>query len=395
MNHRLRNAAARTVGALALGIVLQIPGAAWAGFGGSAPSAPALRGPSSVSTSQPFRIQFYYPKGHIKSYYIQFFHCPATSHVRPSNDTHTDPFPTDGCDVPKRPIKSDISSDTGEVTLYVKQGVIQQHEYGQFGNAAQDAQKWVQGNWFVRVRLVSLAGIRGPWSNWHHTLVGSGRVSRFNRPKGLRADRGGASARLAMRGLQPPVVKAPAVHAIERGDSFNLVLALPSHHDYGKWGCCDFQVERAKMVTKDNLAYLNKHNGFPAPGPRKPWTEHSSYLGSISNEAGAQWQNVVATGPLRPHSPEFSYRYWFRVREVYDPNGYPNTAESTYGPWSKWHSFVVSNPLPTRASPGTIRKKTGPIHMQPNGGAQQQGSQSQRRSLPAVQGRHLTMPTRQ
>jgi|GEM_PF-4323527 len=396
MNQRLRNTAGSIAGALALalGIILQIPGAAWAGFGGDAPSAPSLRGPSSVSTSQPFKLKFYYPKGQIKSYDIEVFHCPTTSHVRPSNDTHTDPFPTGGCEPPKIMGTSAMTPDTGEATIDVKHGLTSLHQGGGLGDAAQDTQTWIQGNWFVRVRLVSSAGARGPWSNWHHTLVGSGRVSRFSRPKGLRADRGAASARLVMRGLKPPVVKGPAANAIERGDTFDVIVVLPSHQDYGKWGCCDFQLERARMVTKENLAYLNQHNGFPASGPRKPWNEHSSYLGSIHNEAGSQWHNVVATGPLRPHSPEFSYRYWFRVREVYDPNGYPNTAGSTYGPWSKWHSFVVSDPLPVRASPGGIQRKTGPVQMKPNG-AGQQSNQTQRRSLPAVQGRQLTLPTGQ
>lgn len=392
----------RTVATLSgiwvLGLMLLMPGLAQAGFANNQPSAPMLRGPASISTSQPFNIQFYYPKGQIKGYLIEFFHCATTSKTRPSNDSNTEPFPTSDCEPAKTVKPNGISPDSGEVTINVKYGVTQLHEHGAMGNPAVATQQWLQGNWFVRVRLTSSSGVSGPWSNWHHTLVGNGRVGRFVGAKGLRADRSTASTRVVMHGLKPPVVQAPGQKQVERGNRIDMVFILPRHHDYTKWVCCDFEVQRAKIVTKENMDYINKHHGFPvANGPRKPWNEH---VGSRSYEAGqilpgSKWHISEGANIFRPHSREFGYRYWMRVREEYYPKGLSSSSNSAPGPWSQWRTFVVQEPLQTNLSVGVPKNKVRQIQPRPTVSGQQGSQTRQQRALPAIQQHRLMLPAQQ
>ena len=83
--------------------------------------APILQGPSSVSASQPFQISFYYPKGQIKKWQMDLSHCPSGATLRPSDDSNQEPFPGQGCEVP-RGIEAPISPDTGNASVDARYG---------------------------------------------------------------------------------------------------------------------------------------------------------------------------------------------------------------------------------------------------------------------------------
>lgn len=315
------------------------------------PPAPVLQGPSSVSTSQPFQLSFYYPKGQINRARLQFFYCQTGSNVSPSNDSNTEPFPIKGCEIlPDRHIS--LSPDAGKETLDIKNGLFTTYKYEHPTATNAQMMKWYQGNWYVRARLVSLSGTYGSYGKWHRTLVGSPFVGK---PIGL----GGAiaapgiSPAIVMKGLKPPKFTTPKNGQFFFGgpQSIDAAGTLPPHGHYAKWACCDMQWQRAVIATEQNNAYVKAHTppgGVPEiafPTPRSDWhppfgTELDGYSPTIEN--GPTFHGGWSFASLSPHTHQFGYRYWIRIRERYQPAN-----KIYYGPWSAWRSFTVQEHFAT------------------------------------------------
>jgi len=375
---------------MALAVAL-LPRLSVAALTGNGPPSPQLRGPSSLSTSQAFTISFYYPKGKVKSYSIEFFHCQAGSTVRPSNDNNTDPFPVQGCEPPKTSTPSLISPDTGQVTIDVKKGVTSIHQYQTKNFSARDTERWLEGNWYVRVRLFSLSDAVGPWSKWHRTVIGSGNIGKPIGTSGLMAGRHRVNSSLVMRGLKPPIIAAPMQGAIMRG-GIGTSGTLPAHARYSDWRCCDIQWQRAVIVAKENGDYVKAHTPPGAvpqsafPGPRGPWTGPGLHNGSHPLEHAPSFAGSWGYDVLRPRSREFGYQYWFRIREHFVPG-------NASGPWSAWRSFIVQEP----AAPRTLNH----AGMRPLPGAATPGSHTMsgqqhnsRQLAPMAPLHRLDMPVR-
>jgi len=322
---------------LALGVIL-LSALARAGATG-APPAPLLQGPSSVPTSQPFQVNFYYPKGQIEKWEMDLFHCPTGSTLRPSDDSNTEPFIGQGCEVLPR-IGAPISPDTGKETVDMKYGIVSTYKHNH--SAATDAQvmKWYQGNWYLRARLISLSGVTGQYGKWHRTLIGSLHIGRRIGTGGLLANRN--SSVLAMKGLKPPVINFPLQGAVLRAKVITSG-SLPAHARYSDWQCCEMQWQRAVVVTQENDDYVKATTPagqvpqIPFPTPRAAWSGLGLYNGSHPPEHGPSFASGWRHGDLRSHSRKFGYQYWIRIREHYIPG-------NAFGPWSAWRSFIVQEP---------------------------------------------------
>jgi hypothetical protein len=340
-----------------------LPRPALADSPGGKPPTPTLQGPSAISTSQPFELSFSYPKGEVKNYRLEFFHCRPGTNAAPSDDSNTEPWPVQGCEPALTATPNPIANDSGQVTVNVKYGVTAIHQYNTKDYSAKDTAQWLEGNWYVRVRLISTSGVQGSWSNWHHTFVGSPNIGK---PIGIKAavgDRSRVSAAVVMRGLAPPVVTAPMEGQVFHGDPIGNAITLPAHARYADWSCCNIQWQRAAVVTAQN-----ESGGFPTA--RVPWNKSIGLYGGYSPtiESGPSMHGAWSFDMMRPHSRKIGYRYWFRLREHYSPG-------NAYGPWSAWRSFIVQEPagainypLPHGGAPslpgqGQSTQKSGTMHL--------------------------------
>jgi hypothetical protein len=314
---------------IAFGLALQ-PGLSLADS--SKPPTPTLQGPSAISTSQPFKLSFSYPKGEVKSYALETFHCRPGTSAPPSDDSNSEPWPVQGCEPAQTTTPSTISPDSGQVTINVKYGVTAIHQYNTKDFSAKDTAQWLEGNWYVRTRLISTSGVQGSWSNWHHTLIGSANIGKPIGIKGAVADRSRVSPAVVMRGLAPPVVVAPMEGQVFRGDPIGNAVTLPAHARYSDWSCCNIQWQRAAVITPEN-----EPGGFPTA--RAPWNKSIGLDGGYSPtiESGPSIQGMWSFDMMRPHSRKIGYRYWFRLREHYSPG-------NMNGPWSALRSFIVQEP---------------------------------------------------
>ena len=326
----------------------------------SKPPTPTLQGPSAISTSQPFNLGFSYPKGEVKSYALELLHCQPGTSGRPSDDSNTEPWPVQGCEPTLTTTPRVISPDSGQVTINVKYGVTAIHQYNTHDTSAADTAQWLQGNWYVRARLISTSGVQGSWSAWHHTLIGSANIGKPIGIKGALADRSRVSAQVVMRGLAPPVVAAPMEGQVFNANPIGNSVTLPAHARYPDWSCCDVQWQRAAVVT-----IQNEPGGFPTA--RAPWNNAIGLFGGYSPniESGPSIHGMWSFDVMRPHSRKIGYRYWFRLREHYSPG-------NASGPWSAWRSFIVQEPAQANKFP------------LPHGGAQSLPGQGQSPQKPGA-----------
>lgn len=335
---------------------------------GDKPPAPTLHGPTAIAATQPFNVRFSYPKGSAKSYVLESFHCQPGTNAPPSNDSNAEPWPVQGCEPAETYSPHAISPDTGQVTIDVKYGVSAIHQYKSKNASAKATEQWLQGNWYVRVRLVSMVGVRGDWSRWHHTLIGSGNISKPVGTKGFVGNQHRVATSVIMRGLKPPRVTAPAQHKVFHAGSVRAAVTVPSHTPYSDWACCDIQWQRAAVITKENAA-----GGFPTA--RSTWKSSLNFAGySMQQESGPMVSASWGYDTLRPHSRKFGFQYWFRVRERYSSGNAP-------GPWSAWRTFIVQerkqSPTLRPIVHGMIKGKST------TGGTLAPGAATQRMHLPA------------
>jgi hypothetical protein len=364
---------------IVFGLVL-LPGLALADSSGAKPPTPTLQGPSTISTNQPFKLSFSYPKGEVKSYALETLHCRPGTNAPPSDDNNSEPWPVQGCEPATTTTPSTISPDSGQVTIDVKYGVTAIHQYNTKDFSARDTAQWLQGNWYVRTRLISTSGVQGSWSNWHHTFIGSPNIGKPIGIKGAVGDRSRVSSTVVMRGLAPPVIATPTEGQVFHGEPppVGFITAsgtLPPHARYSDWACCDIEWQRANVVTQENNAYVAAHTppgGIPQSGfptARSPWhTSIGLNGGSRAVEIAPTFHGGWTFDQLRPHSHKLGNQYWFRVREHYTPGNAP-------GPWSDWRSFIVQEPAeaieypmphggaPSLPGQGQSAQKPGTMHL--------------------------------
>jgi len=368
---------------LALGVVL-LSAFALADASGS-PPAPILQGPSSVSASQPFQISFYYPKGQIKKWQMDLFHCPSGATLRPSDDSNEEPFPGQGCELLPG-TQAPISPDTGKATIDIRSGLLTTYKHNH--PTANDAQvmKWYQGIWYLRARLISLSGVTSQYGKWHRTLIGSLRIGRRIGTGGLLARR---NSSVLVKGLKPPVINFPLQGAVLRAKVITSG-SLPAHARYSDWRCCEMQWQRAVVVTKENDDFVKASTPVgqvpqtPFQTPRAAWSGLGLYNGSRPLEQGPSFASSWLHDDLRSHSRKFSYQYWFRMREHYIPG-------NVFGPWSAWRSFIVQEPMPSRTVNVHGAHATPIAHPGSLNSAGQQ--QKTRKLVPLAPMHRLTLPT--
>jgi hypothetical protein len=277
------------------------------------------------------------------------------------------------------------------------------------------------GTWYLRVRLrwTDHAGTvvkEGGWSAWHRTLVVAAHANTqsytgtFAGTKTARADHShvntiNMAAKMAERS-KPPVIKAPMEGRVYHGGPINFSGSLAPHKTTGgDWACCSIQWKRAVILAPENKAYAQAHTpGKTAfPSPPMPWQGDGVVpygLASNVKESGPSFNGHFLYSDLRPHDGSFGYRYWFRLREYFYPDGLANMMKATIytGPWSAWRSFTVQEPNISRVMPsGSMRMQPG-AHMTAPSSGQQHGQQqnNSRQSAPsAPAGMHRTQPNGQ
>lgn len=404
----------KTAGVLVLlctGLAL-LPGLSWAGFGGSGFPVLQVQGPSTLKASQAFHLSFSYPPtlAHSAAPYIywdmEVYFCQNGIDQHPENlpgDIGQESFPT--------PQNSAICSTVGpssaspfyrkplvgpgsghfsfDMTPYLS-GI---HQTWTHQSSTASLHTWLKGSTvYVRVRLASQSAGEGPWGAWHRTSISSGISYHVVQP-GAHTFHGTAQPNYAlmMQHMKAPIVITPKAGSMQRGTTIPLSLQLPVHNDYSKWLCCDLQFERTVITTKENIEYVNSHHSFPrATEPRKPW--HYAYGYASTSEhgmigPGSTWSQTPSAGPFQPHSPEFGYRYWMRVREEFLPHGFGHSSHEVPGPWSAWRSFDVEDPIHVMIpNHGTLQ-----VNPHQNGQKSGQTGQSNNSRLPAVQERHMML----
>lgn len=238
----------------------------------------------------------------------------------------------------------------------------------------------VPGTWYLRVRLQwgNLAGTaaQGGWSAWHRTLVEDTHRAVFTGTKGMRVGRAQAGSlhiKVDMTGAKPPVITAPMAAQVFHGAPINISVSVTPHKPGSVWACCEMQWKRAVILSPENKAYSQVHTpGHSAfPTPPTPW-QFTSMVGFAWNvqEVGSSLHGQMFYNQLRPHDRSFGYRYWFRMREDYYPGG---LQENRYpGPYSKWRSFDVQEPI-MAATPyhGGVRMRPAAHLGKPSSGQQQ------------------------
>ncbi len=377
-----------------LGAIFLMPGPSWAGFVGGGLPAPEIRGPASLSVGQPFVISLTYPTGSTpeyekaQAYDLQIWHCRSGKDRRPG--LGDDLFPTTNCGFYKMHSVG-LPKQSGHANIDMNDSL--EYEYETETAAKAEYEQWIQGTTYVRARLLLLSNGKakvGPWCDWHRTVIGHNRIHRRASGGGVFADRTHIPAAVAMRGLKPPVITAPKPGQILRTGTLALHISLPKHTRYSRWRCCDYQMDRAKIVTKENNDYVASHTA-PGATPEGAFPTPRELLEAddlLRTETGASlvW-DFWPVSKFSPHSHKFGYRYWVRVREHYAPDHAP-------GPWSAWRSFVVQEPaasgLPMRRLPGSAQsqQKSGQH-------SRSQRRAAPRRAAPAVQEPHLRLPAQQ
>ncbi|MEJ2380584.1 MAG: hypothetical protein P8076_05280 [Gammaproteobacteria bacterium] len=250
--------------------------------------------------------------------------------------------------------------------------------------------------YWVRAREHDLpTDTSSPWSGWLSFVVqekpgaklpkstaGTPRTRRQQRPT-----RGRVQTQVALQGLKPPLITAPTGGQVFHSGKIVIRIALPKHTDRSKWQCCDYQIDRARVITKENNAYVKNHtppgsvmqSDFPSPRAR---LDEDDPLAPESASSGP-WTWSWSVSQYRPHSHKFGYRYWVRVREHYLPAKAP-------GPWSAWRSFIVQEPLTYTVLPRAGGALPGASQNQQHSG------QKQRRQLaPNSPTRRLSLPMQQ
>ena len=254
----------------------------------------------------------------------------------------------------------------------------------------------VPGTLYVRIKLywANHAGSTikaGGWSAWHRTVVTDTHRARFMGAQGMRADRSHVNtiniAAKIVEKSKPPVITAPRPAQVFHGSPINLSVNVGLHQATGgDWSCCDIQWKRAVILMPENNAYAQAHTpGHSAfPTPPMPW-QLTRMMGFAVNvkEVGTSLHGSVFYNDLRPHKRAFGYRYVFRMREYYWPNGLGGlTGQQNYpGPWSAWRSFTVQEPLMAATPNHNMRMLPGAHMAKPSSGKQQSGGQHNTRRL--------------
>jgi hypothetical protein len=405
---RIRDARTAVMRALLYAGLVLIPGVSWAGPGGNGFPTLQLQGPSSIKASQSFALSFGYPPtlAHSTTPYVywdmEIYHCDPGADQAPGDvpgDTGLGTFPgLNGamCNMvgpsPQAPFyrKALTGPGSGNIAIGMMPYLTGIHQTLTHQSSAASLQKWMRGSTiYVRVRLSSPSAGEGPWSYWHRTAVGSGITLQAGQPGANLHGPAQFNYGLVMRGMKSPVIISPRAGSVQRGNTIPLTYQLPVHPDYGKWLCCDMQFQRAVITTAANLEVSNRLHHFPvATQPRKPWPYPNGYASTSEKgmiSPGSQWSQTPSAGPFQPHSAEFGYRYWMRVREEYLPGGFGHSSQEVPGPWSAWQSFYVQDPLMMHI-PSSAFSPSGQGQSQ---GAQQNGQSGQQHGsqLPAVQSR--------
>jgi len=171
-------------------------------------------------------------------------------------------------------------------------------------------------------------------------------------------------------------------------------FVLPQHSNYERWGCCDFEIQRATIISKENNDYVKSHTqpGQPMssafPTTRAPW-KSPNFANGYTTEKGPSYDISPPIDLFKPNSHKFGYQYWFRVREHYTPG-------NTSGPWSGWRSFIVQAPIELSRSLTGIHLQGKTQNSKPSD--QQQASQLKHSSTGTLQvspHQRLRLPTRQ
>lgn len=283
------------------------------------PPSPHVTGPAQVNNRGPLTLEFSYPSvpwtyqsfWHLW-YWAQYWHCQLGKDTQPTEIAlQSEPWP--GHENPcTREDNRYLGLDPGQTRQSIpvpRSGGVPQ-----------------TGIWYVRVRLVWRASQPnfqpepGPWSAWHRVAV----VPSFQ------------DAAL------PPRVVAPAdQHLFINQDVDVRVMAARRHPDPSRWEYA-FEWQRADYHTRADNAYANPHpkpSDFPRvlglASPFRPWST-SMPVQTLAEGATASTLHLNFSD-LHSGRHDSSYIYRFRVRE--------RLRSGAAGPWSGWHSFIVSEPL--------------------------------------------------
>jgi hypothetical protein len=285
------------------------------------PPTPHVSGPVQVNNRVPLTLRFTFPPVHWSYqsfwhlwYHVQYWHCLPGKDSAPTEislQAHPWPGQTNPCTVDDNYFLGLGPGDTGDEIRVPKQGGIP-----------------AMGTWYVRVRLVWRAGSGkfkpepGPWSAWHRVIV----VQSFNDV------------------AKPPQDLAPHANQLFRNQAVDVrVMAALKHANPARWEYV-FEWQRADYYTKANNQYANPHpkpTDFPRvlgqASPFQAWKPGMQAL-TLAESASPSTLHLAYTS-LRSVRPDSSYIYRFRVHERLRNS-------NASGPWSDWHSFIVTGPTP-------------------------------------------------
>lgn len=199
------------------------------------------------------------------------------------------------------------------------------------------------GTWSLRVRLGLDGHGSGPWGPWHRTVVASppSGPTRLvpEKPSHLTFKKVGLTPAAATFGLKPPRISAPTQGQTFHGGNVTVSVTLPGTHgrQSAHWET-RFEWQRARIASQENNDWVDRHTpkgqmpDYEFPGTRQPWNGPSSTTSNLHSG------ETLPFNEIRPRSHKFGYEYRVRVREEYLPT-------RAYGPWSRWRTFVVQEPV--------------------------------------------------
>ncbi len=296
---------------------------AWPALAGNPLPRPRIIGPAQVNNRAPLTLRFTFAP--VSWDYQSFWHLFSWSqywHCVPGKDS-----PPTEISLQSQPWPGQTNPCTRQDNRY---SGIEPHSTQDIIQVPREGGIPATGTWYVRVRLAwvtsksKLKPENGPWSAWHRVTV----VQSFN-----------------------DVAKAPRVLAPSNGQVFanrNIavrVMAMLRHPNPARWTYA-FEWQRATWYTKANNDYVNPHpkpTDFPRvlglASPYRAWSAPASLR--TLDEAATPSTLQVPFSQVHANRFDASYVYRFRVREAL-------RAGNAHGPWSDWHSFVVTDPMRLR-----------------------------------------------